>query len=272
MRGHADFNYPTFNEAERFIWSHWEALQHELNHQKIAVHNPARNFNGRTDLELAQYLELCLRQVDASKGMLLLNGWQESQGARLEIRRHLHNGGEFWYAAQHLDVLYRVDAASIEAELDQTVQPLDESQERMAEVADWEAELLGAADVTMESIADRLKPITTFASGATRDTQEGKLDYEGFLSPLVLTRYAEYMDKHRLQSNGELRDSDNWQRGFPRDSYVKSGWRHWMDVWSMHRGLGAPSGVEDMDEAICATMFNLMGLLHERLLGREAEW
>jgi len=46
-------------------------------------------------------------------------------------------------------------------------------------------------------------------TGATRDVDNDKYDYEGFLSPIVLHRYAQYMHKHRLQSDGELRDSDN---------------------------------------------------------------
>ncbi|KKK53952.1 hypothetical protein LCGC14_3089650, partial [marine sediment metagenome] len=32
--------------------------------------------------------------------------------------------------------------------------------------------------------------VRTFDSGANRSSEEGKLDFEGFLSPLVLERYA----------------------------------------------------------------------------------
>lgn len=109
--------------------------------------------------------------------------------------------------------------------------------------------------------------LTTFASGATRDTSVGKLDYEGFLSPLVVERFARYMDKHRTQSNGELRDADNWQGGFPRSSYMKSLWRHFMDLWLLHRGRPAREGV-DLEEALCACLFNVQGYLHEVLIGR----
>jgi hypothetical protein len=63
-----------------------------------------------------------------------------------------------------------------------------------------------------------------FETGATRNPEEGKLDYEGFLSPLVLECYAKYMHEHRLQSDGKLRDSDNWQKGIPKEVYMKSGW------------------------------------------------
>ena len=98
-----------------------------------------------------------------------------------------------------------------------------------------------------------------FNTGATRDTDEGKYDYEGFLSPIVLETYAAYMHKHRKQADGKLRDSDNWQKGIPQTAYAKSGWRHWMDFWKGHRGL---TSREAMIEALCAILFNVMGYLH----------
>ena len=67
-------------------------------------------------------------------------------------------------------------------------------------------------------------PVRTFDSGATRSDEPDRLDYEGFLSPLVLERYAQYMHEHRKRADGTLRSSDNWQRGIPRDEYMKSGW------------------------------------------------
>lgn len=102
-----------------------------------------------------------------------------------------------------------------------------------------------------------------FETGATRDNDTDKFDYEGFLSPLAMERYAEYMHKHRKQADGKLRDSDNWQHGIPLDSYMKSMWRHFMDVWKIHRGLRV-SGVSQ-EEALCALLFNVMGMLHELL-------
>lgn len=101
-----------------------------------------------------------------------------------------------------------------------------------------------------------------FKSGATRDTDVGKYDYEGFLSPLVLERYGQYMDKHRKQADGKLRDSDNWQKGIPLTAYIKSGYRHFFDWWFEHRGFKSREGLED---ALCALIFNTMGYLHEIL-------
>lgn len=101
--------------------------------------------------------------------------------------------------------------------------------------------------------------IRTFDTGATRDTDENKLDFEGFLSPLALERYAQYMHKHRRQSDGGMRDSDNWQKGIPLDAYMKSGWRHFRDWWREHRGYDTEDGIE---ESLCALIFNAMGYLH----------
>jgi hypothetical protein len=105
-----------------------------------------------------------------------------------------------------------------------------------------------------------------FDSGATRDTDEGKLDYEGFLSPNALTRYATYMHSHRKQSDGKMRDSDNWQKGIPLTAYFKSLWRHVVEAWTLHRSGLTPGGGrygEEMKEVLCAIIFNAFGYLHE---------
>lgn len=107
----------------------------------------------------------------------------------------------------------------------------------------------------------------TFATGATRDAEDGKYDYEGFLSPLVLERFAQYMHKHRKQADGKLRDSDNWQKGIPLAAYIKSAWRHFMDWWFAHR-FGRLTR-EETEDALCALMFNVMGYLHEYLRGAQ---
>ena len=82
------------------------------------------------------------------------------------------------------------------------------------------------------------------------------------MSPLVLVRYGEYMMKHQVQADGGLRSSDNWQHGIPKDAYIKSAFRHFMDWWLEHDGYESREGLE---EALCALMFNVMGYLHEEL-------
>ncbi len=99
-----------------------------------------------------------------------------------------------------------------------------------------------------------------FTTGATRNTDDHQFDYDGFLSPLVLERYAEYMHSHRKQADGTMRASDNWQKGIPISQYMKSMWRHFFDVWKALRGGDIKVSLQD---ALCALLFNVMGMLHE---------
>lgn len=98
-----------------------------------------------------------------------------------------------------------------------------------------------------------------FASGATRDDTTDKLDFEGFLSPLAIEAFAEYMHKNRFQADGVIRESDNWQKGIPKEAYMKSMFRHFFVVWKHYRSS------DDYIEDLCALYFNVQGLLHETL-------
>lgn len=101
-----------------------------------------------------------------------------------------------------------------------------------------------------------------FGSGATRDEDENKNDYEGYFSPLVIERFGDYMRKHQYQADEVKRSSDNWQKGIPKEAYMKSGFRHFIDWWKEHRGYKSREGLED---ALCALMFNTQGYLYELL-------
>lgn len=100
----------------------------------------------------------------------------------------------------------------------------------------------------------------TFDSGAYRDTNDSKIDIEGHINPISLKVYLEYMHKHRFLENGNVRDSDNWQKGIPFDVYVKSLLRHTLDVWLINRGF---DGEESVEDALCGVIFNAMGMLYE---------
>lgn len=102
-----------------------------------------------------------------------------------------------------------------------------------------------------------------FDTGAARDVDTNKPDYEGFLSPLVIEAYGRYMNANRMQADGKIRDSDNWQKGIPLDAYMKSAWRHFVDLWKAHRIID-PRG-HWIEECCCAVLFNIMGYLHEHL-------
>ena len=104
--------------------------------------------------------------------------------------------------------------------------------------------------------------IRKFHSGADRDLSDHKIDYEGFLSPLVLREYGKYMQKCQTRKDGTKRESDNWQKGIPQNEYLKSAFRHFMNLWLNHRGCKAD---ENKTTALCAILFNIQGYLHEEL-------
>lgn len=99
-----------------------------------------------------------------------------------------------------------------------------------------------------------------FETGATRDVDDTKLDFEAFFSSLVLERRAEYMHENRIQKDGTMRTGDNWQKGIPLDAYMKSGWRHFFSWWKHHRYPTA-----SIETELCALIFNAEGYLHELL-------
>lgn len=109
--------------------------------------------------------------------------------------------------------------------------------------------------------------IRKFETGATRDNVAGKLDYMKALSPIVLRRYVQYLDKHRLQPDGNMRDFDNWKQGIPLDVYHSSKGRHFMAAWLLEEGYEVSDnhGPVDEQDALCGELFNAMGRLHELL-------
>lgn len=115
--------------------------------------------------------------------------------------------------------------------------------------------------------SSKVSKVRKFETGATRDNDDGKHDYEAFFSPIVFEERGKYMQRHRIQPDGVLREGDNWQQGIPFSAYMKSLWRHFFDVWKIHRGYQART---DMKDALCAVIFNAEGYLHE-LLKKELE-
>lgn len=99
-----------------------------------------------------------------------------------------------------------------------------------------------------------------FETGARRSNNEGKVDYSGHLSPLVLEAYGKYMHKHRLQEDGQMRAADNWKAGIPMSSYKESLIRHTIDFWKAYD----EGNYGECDELACAIMFNVQGFIYER--------
>ncbi len=90
-------------------------------------------------------------------------------------------------------------------------------------------------------------PIRKFAGGGMRDTDKGKLDFNGFLSPIVLEAFAQYMNIHMDMPDGSGRSSDNWKNGFGEKHYdicMKSLHRHFQDAWMEHERVRKQRGYD----------------------------
>jgi hypothetical protein len=159
----------------------------------------------------------------------------------------------------------------------ETLQALDDAAERSRKMGTKVGgcqgphgfEAISTREGIVAAVLEEQKEVRHFDTGATRDTDAGKYAYEGFICPFVLTRFAEYMNKHRVQSDGSLRAADNWQKGIPVEAYKDSLVRHVIDAWRVFRGETPKPRKEldpqDLEELLCAIMFNSMGLLHEIL-------
>lgn len=99
-----------------------------------------------------------------------------------------------------------------------------------------------------------------FDTGATRDSDDDKLEYKGFYSPRVMKVFAEYMHSHRKQSDGQLRDADNWKKGIPLEAYESSFIRHVLEWWEALENQDRKT----MDKIAPALMFNIQGWVFER--------
>ncbi len=122
-----------------------------------------------------------------------------------------------------------------------------------------------AHQVQEQSRPTNPKTVRQFDTGATRDSDENKHEYAGFNSPLVEKRFAEYMTSHRKQSDGKLRSSSNWKKGIPKDAYLQSLHRHFIDLWLHLDGFPEAAVDTDIESVLCAIRFNTNGMLHELL-------
>ena len=74
MTGYADMNFPAFNRAER-----------QLQEAGFETSNPARHGAADESKTWADFMRLDIADMLLCDGIALLDGWQESRGAKLEV-------------------------------------------------------------------------------------------------------------------------------------------------------------------------------------------
>jgi len=271
MRGIEEYNFPAFRAAaEALRRRNWEifspAERDESDDEAMREHAARRDSGDWSEaLPFAYYMEHDLAAVCKMDAVIVLEGWEASQGARLEAVTAVEVGHPVFLfvplATQSLSG--RVLDHKLESVPAEYVREVFAARGAL-ETHDIEP----TYDAESEPNAARIEQgaMRRFESGATRNVDASKPDYEGFESPLVEWAFGAFMNQNRIQADGSVRDSDNWQKGIPFDSYAKSMKRHQHDVWLHHRGFGELAE-EDLLTALCALRFNVNGYIHEVVKG-----
>lgn len=95
---------------------------------------------------------------------------------------------------------------------------------------------------------------TVFPSGAIRDSQEDKPDFNETISWTAFNRYAKYMTGKKSKYG-----AGNFKRGIPTESYVKSMLRH---VDKFMRNTFENGDDEKNEDHLSAIVFNVFGIMH----------
>jgi hypothetical protein len=74
MTGIEEFNHTKFVEAAQVLRGGYD----------LAVHNPAKSFGGRKDLDYKAYMRHCVHMLLESQAAIFLPGWEDSNGATAE--------------------------------------------------------------------------------------------------------------------------------------------------------------------------------------------
>lgn len=113
MTGLEDFNHAAFVKAGVLLKDEFD----------LAVHNPAKSFGSRKDLDPKQYLRHCQHMISESVAIIFLPGWTYSKGCTEEA-----------YMAQALG-LPRYTLVGSDLILDED--PLPTIAERKVNISDW---------------------------------------------------------------------------------------------------------------------------------------
>ena len=225
MTGYEDFNYQAFHDAAaRLRDAGWD------------VFNPAESFDGDKTKDRSEYMRLDLSEVTKCTHIALLHGWQESRGARAEMR----------VACEcNLNMLNASDCSWLDS---------DEFDQMRAAVA-ADLPLLYFTD-GYEPTGDKVEPEPDhqqFATGAVRDTQTGKPRPE-LISPFANQRLGLH-----LAAGAEKYTDRNWEQGIPIGRSLASALRH---IDAFRRG-------ETDEDHLAAIMCNAMFILdHDERIKR----
>ncbi len=122
------------------------------------------------------------------------------------------------------------------------------------------AKLLAKEKAFEKAIDEHNSKITTFGTGAIRDTQSGKTDFTETISFTAHNRYAKYMTKKK-----EKYGAGNFKKGIPIESYEQSLLRH---IDKYFRNKYENGNDEKEEDHLAAMRFNVDGIMHEEEMSK----
>lgn len=111
---------------------------------------------------------------------------------------------------------------------------------------------LGKTEIQTKIIENEVRK---FASGAIRDSEEGKEDYIETISWTAFRRYAQFMTGKKVRYG-----SGNFKKGIDKNSYERSLVRHLTKYFINKYENG---NLEKDDDHLSAMLFNIFGIIHE---------
>jgi hypothetical protein len=274
MRGIPEYNFPAFRAATKTLREHgWEVFSPAERDEKDPLIDVTTDIAGwdLPDAGLDYFMSYDLKAVCDTECVILLPGWQVSQGARLEAMVAVEIGHPVFEMMEEAEAFSTWDYHL------STVTPERVLAEFTAGSIGWDglptatpAPVPAPAQATSawgfpESEEPPAKPgvIRLFETGATRNVEVDP-DIHGSTSPLALQMFGRYMQEHRLQADGTMRDADNWKKGITRDSYMRSMRRHLHDLELHYSGYGDLAR-DDLYAALSGLFFNVQGFMHEQM-------
>lgn len=86
MRGYERYNFPAFFEAEEYLKEHGYEPLNPARRDVEAGFDPGKTLEEQGGLTLKDFMRRDLPQLLECDAIFLLPGWQDSVGARLELR------------------------------------------------------------------------------------------------------------------------------------------------------------------------------------------
>ncbi len=198
MRGYPDFNFPAFHDAARW-----------LRHEGFEVWSPAENdesegFDPTKDeaLPLRHYMKTDLPAVCDSDLVVVLPGWANSEGAKLEV----HVASRCSIPVYELGEIMFADLHGF------TPRPLTFREHRADEVI---------SATSGHTVSDEVR--VTSSTGGQKGTKPERYS---------LLPWAELDEVARLYAFGAMKyDDHNWMRGYDWHLSFDAGTRHWRAFW-----------------------------------------